>query len=85
MDSMASGAVDPQIEAAYADIGRMVVEQAMASSGKTNEAGEVEVQVNMRLKVGQNEAAGMRSVVCCVCTLDSEGVVTCKGPCCQYD
>ncbi|MGD9710945.1 MAG: hypothetical protein AB7V46_02615 [Thermomicrobiales bacterium] len=80
--------IDPAIESAYADIGRAVVEAAMAKSGNAsgmNEAGEVDVDVTLRLKVDQSQAAGMRSMICCVCTIDESGVVTCKGGCCQYD
>jgi len=85
MAEKANMGVDPQVQASYADIGRMVVEQAMSKSGTRNDKGEIEVQVDLRLKVDQSPAAGMRAVVCCVCTQDSEGVVTCKGPCCVYD
>lgn len=81
-------AIDPAIEASYADIGRAVVEAAMAKrgeGGQLNEAGEVDIDVTLRLRVDQSESAGMMARVCCVCTIDAEGVVTCKGPCCQYD
>ena len=78
--------IDPSIEESYADIGRAVVEAAMGKSGGgPYEQGETDNDVKLRLKVQQSKAQGMRSVVCCVCTLDSEGVVTCKGACCHYD
>jgi hypothetical protein len=78
--------IDPSIEESYADIGRAVVEAAMGkSSGGLNKQGEVDIDVKLRLKVQQSEAQGMRPVVCCICTIDAEGVVTCKGSCCQYD
>ena len=69
-------------EAAYADIGRAVVQAAMnKSGGGLNEQGEIDIDVTLRLKVDQSEAAGMMPRVCCVCTKEN-GVTVCRGMCC---
>ena len=76
--------IDPSIEAAYADIGRAVVEAAMGKSGGgLNAQGETDIDVKLRLKVQQSEAQGMRPVVCCICTIEGPDDVTiCRGMCC---
>lgn len=78
--------VDPAIEAAYADIGRAVVEAAMSKSGDgggLNEQGEIDIDVTLRLKVAESEAQGMRPVVCCVCSIEGpDRIIICRGPCC---
>jgi hypothetical protein len=76
--------IDPSIEESYADIGRSVVAAAMNQSGDgggLNEQGEIDINVTLRLKVEQSEAAGMMPRVCCVCTKEN-GVTVCRGMCC---
>jgi hypothetical protein len=41
------------------------------------------IVVTLRLKLDQSEAAGMRPMICCICTIDKTGVVTGKGGCCE--
>ena len=78
--------IDPAIEASYADIGRAVVEAAMAKSGNAgglNEKNEVDIDVTLRFTVDQSEAAGMMPQICCICTIEGpDGVIICRGPCC---
>ena len=85
--------VDPEIEGAYADIGRALV-AAAARQAQTRSRGkgggpqkdrdsfEANVTLTITLSGGAEARGG---VVCCVCTSDEWGVVTCKGPCCVYD
>ena len=79
-------AIDPSIEAAYADIGRAVVESAMNKSGDgggLNENNEIDIDVTLRIKVQESEAAGMRPQVCCICTIEGpDSVIICRGMCC---
>lgn len=75
--------VSREIEDAYSEIGRSVVQQAIAqvqTTGQSTEAG-VETSVTMRLLFGA--AAGeRRPEVCCICSIHDDGVWVCVGPCC---
>lgn len=79
-------AVAPEIEEAYAEIGRTVVEAALRQAQHQPdpagaEAG-VETTVTIRLLMQAGGPAEMRPVVCCFCTRDTEGVWVCSGACC---
>jgi hypothetical protein len=74
-------AVDSEVEAAYADIGRSVVEMAMKQSSEVSPEGTIEASVKVRLSLGGGDVAARPGVVCCVCTME-DGVIICRGPCC---
>jgi hypothetical protein len=75
--------VSGEIEDAYAEIGRTVVETAVQqarTAGSTSEEG-IEATVTIRL-LFEGGTAQRLPVTCCVCTRDTEGVWVCAGPCC---
>ncbi len=75
--------VSSEIEDAYAEIGRTVVEtaiqQARATGGAPDEGIETAVPIRLLFECG---IAERMAVTCCVCTHDTEGVWVCAGPCC---
>ena len=75
--------VSGEIDHAYAEIGRTVVETAIQQARAAGEFPEegVEATVTIRL-VFEGDIAGRLPVTCCVCTRDTEGVWVCAGPCC---
>lgn len=75
--------VSGEIEDAYAEIGRTVVEIAVAQAQKTGAVSEEGIDANVTIRLGfQPDPTGRQPVTCCVCTLDTDGVWTCAGPCC---
>ena len=83
MSDAATPHVSREIEDAYAEIGRTVVETAIQQARAAGEMPEqgVDATVTMRL-VFESGTANRLPVMCCVCTRDTEGVWVCAGPCC---
>jgi hypothetical protein len=75
--------VASEIEDAYAEIGRTVVQTAIQQSGETGRTSDegVEATVTVRLLFGAGTAE-RRPEVCCICTINTDGVWVCAGPCC---
>jgi hypothetical protein len=75
--------VSGEIEDAYAEIGRTVVETAIQQARATEGASDdgIEATVTIRLLFESGIAERM-PVTCCVCTRETEGVWVCAGPCC---
>jgi hypothetical protein len=75
--------VSCEIEDAYSEIGRTMVEtaiqQARAAWNGLEES--VEATVTIRL-VFEREVGCRMPTTCCVCTLETDGVWVCAGPCC---
>ena len=83
MSDATSPRVSSEIEDAYAEIGRTVVEaaiqQARTSDGASNEGIEATVTLRFRFERGSTDRT---PVTCCVCARDTEGSWVCAGPCC---
>jgi hypothetical protein len=75
--------VASEIEEAYAEIGRTVVQTAIQQTRETerSSADGVEATVSVRLLFGGGTAE-RRPEVCCICTITTEGLWVCAGPCC---
>lgn len=78
--------VSSEIEDAYAEIGRAVVETAIqnarTSGGTSNEGVEATVMIRLLFERGLTERF---PVTCCVCMPDTEGGWVCAGPCCPVE
>jgi hypothetical protein len=83
MSNQARAAIADEIEEAYVEIGRMVVQSAVAqaqANGAIPEGG-FEASISIRVQFGSAETEhGL--LTCCICTQDVEGVWVCAGPCC---
>ncbi len=83
MSSHAPISIAEEIEDAYVEIGRMVVQSAVAqaqANGAIPEGG-LEASISIRVQFGSAETEH-GPVTCCICTQDAEGVWVCAGPCC---
>ena len=75
--------VASEIEDAYAEIGRTVVQSAIQQTREASKSSQdgVEATVTVRLLFGAGQAE-RRPEVCCICTINTDGVWVCAGPCC---
>lgn len=75
--------VASEIEDAYAEIGRTVVQTAIQQTREASRSSDegVEATVTVRLLFGAGTAE-RRPEVCCICTINTDGVWVCAGPCC---
>lgn len=78
--------VSGEIEDAYAEIGRTVVEAAIQkarrSDGTSDEGVEAMVTIRLLFERGVTERL---PVTCCVCMPDAQGGWVCAGPCCPVE
>jgi hypothetical protein len=83
MSNQAPAAIADEIQDAYAEIGRMVVQSAVVqaqASGVSPEGGfEATIEIRVVFDLTETE---QRLVACCICTCDTDGVWVCAGPCC---
>ncbi len=83
MSSHAPISIAEEIEDAYVEIGRMVVqaaiEQARASAVSPDGGTETTIAVRVRF---DPSLAEQHPRMCCICTCDTDGVWVCAGPCC---
>jgi hypothetical protein len=75
--------VSCEIQDAYSEIGRNMVETAIQQARAAWNVPEesVEATVTIRLVFG-SQVGGRVPTTCCVCTRESKGVWVCAGPCC---
>ena len=83
MSEQDSTPVASEIEDAYAEIGRTVVQSAIQQTREASKSSQdgVEATVTVRLLFGAGQAE-RRPEVCCLCTITTDGVWVCAGPCC---
>lgn len=83
MSNQAQATVAGEIEDVYVEIGRMLVQSAVAQAQAADVSAEEGFEATIAIRVVFDIAGTeQRPVACCICTRDTEGVWICAGPCC---